>query len=183
MLRANYNPTKTASLFIQLREECKARNEQTDVPVYRLAAGRKRNLTVSCDYGSRGNIRMKSRLQCSDYLFDGKNSRGFTLVQDVSFSVGPFRFTGRHALFDTDDLDNRQYVYEADAWLAFSFPAYSGAGVRNYLLIEYKAAKNLTLWARFAATHMQHGDEIGSGGDLIAGNTRNDVKFQARLSF
>jgi hypothetical protein len=183
MLRANYNPTKTASLFIQLREECKARNEQTDVPVYRLAAGRKRNLTVSCDYGSRGKIRLKSRVQCSNYLFDGKTSRGFTLVQDVSLSVGHFRFTGRHALFDTDDLDNRQYVYEADAWLAFSFPAYSGAGVRNYLLIEYKAAKNLTLWARFAATHMQHGDEIGSGEDLIAGNTRNDVKFQARLSF
>ncbi|MDZ7646332.1 MAG: hypothetical protein U5K54_03635 [Cytophagales bacterium] len=39
--------------------------------------------------------------------------------------------------------DNRLYVYEKDVWLAFTFPAYYGVGVRNYLLVQYAFTKDL----------------------------------------
>lgn len=183
LLRANYQPSRGISLFAQLREESKPRNVSETSPLYVLRVGRKRNATINCDYRGGEKLRLKSRLQYSSYSFDNKQTRGFTLVQNATITAGRFRVTGSYALFDTDDFDNRQYVYERDAWLSFSFPAYSADGVRNYLLFEYNVSKNLTLWTRFATTRMRNENEIGSGLDTINGNTRNDVKFQARLRF
>lgn len=183
LLRANYQPSRGISLFAQLREESKPRNVPGTSPLYVLSVGRKRNATINCDYRGGEKLRLKSRVQYSSYSFDKKQTRGFTLVQNATISAGRFTLTGSYALFDTDDFDNRQYVYENDAWLSFSFPAYSGDGVRNYLLFEYNVSKNLTLWTRFATTRMRNENEIGSGLDTINGNTRNDVKFQARLRF
>lgn len=183
LLRANYDPSHDVSVYIQVREESKERNVQEMTPTYRVGTGLKRNLTFNCDYGIAGKIRLKSRVQYSSYVFDGRTSRGFTIVQDVSISFGRFRFTGRQALFDTDDFDNRHYVYENDAWLAYSFPSYSGRGVRNYVLIEYKIFKNLTLWGRYARTRRLDEPEFGGAQEAIDGNMRNDVKFQARFTF
>jgi hypothetical protein len=104
-------------------------------------------------------------------------------MQDISFSLGKFQFTGRHALFNTDHYDNRQYVYENDAFSSYSLPAYDGVGVRNYALIEYKLTKRLTIWLRYGHTRRKGEGEIATGQDAIEGNTRNDVKFQARLRY
>lgn len=183
LLRGNYEPSKKASVFIQLRVEKKFRNRPDPGNLYSLAEGTKRNLALHCEYGIGEKIRLKSRLQYSSYLFDEKMAEGFALVQDLSFSLGRFRFTGRHGLFDTDHYDNRQYVYESDAWLAYSLPSYSGVGVRNFALFEYKVHKQLTLWVRYARTRLLKSDEIGSGSEAIDGNTRNDVKFQVRFTF
>ncbi len=135
------------------------------------------------EYNATRHIRMKSRIQHNSQHFEKATTVGWAFVQDISVDVGKFTFAGRHALFDTDHYDNRHYVYERDTWSSFAMPAYAGVGVRNYVLIEYKAAKSLTLWIRFARTRMLSGEEIGSGEDTINGNTRNDVKLQARLTF
>jgi hypothetical protein len=183
LLRANFNPTRNVSIFVQVREELKSRNLPVVTTVYALDDGLKRNVTVSCDYGIGEKIRLKSRAQYNSYFFNKSTTEGIALVQDFSFSLGRFQFSGRHALFDTDHHDNRHYVYENDAWLAYSLPAYSGVGVRNYALIEYKVHKQLTLWVRYARTRLLKGYEIGSGLDVIDGNTKNDVKFQVRFKF
>lgn len=183
LLRGNYQPSKKISVYFQVREESKSRNLQEAGNLYQLGEGLKRNLSLNCDYGIGEKVRLKSRMQYSSYSFHGKSTEGFTLLQDISFVTGRFKFTGRHALFDTDNYDNRQYVYEKDAWSAYSLPAYSGMGVRNYALIEYKIHKHLTIWLRYARTRLSGEVEIGSGQDLIAGNTKNDVKFQARIKF
>jgi hypothetical protein len=161
----------------------KPRNHGEMTALYRLHEGLRRNVTIHCDYGIADNIRMKSRAQHSSYSFSKQTTEGFALIQDISIRWGRFRFTGRHALFDTDHYDDRQYVYEQDAWLAYSLPAYSGVGVRNYALFEYKVHKQLTIWLRYALTRLTKEGEIGSGPDRIEGNTKNDVKFQARLRF
>ena len=89
----------------------------------------------------------------------------------------------RYALFDTDDYDNRQYAYENDVFLAYSMPAYAGIGVRKMIMVEYKLSRHISLWARFANSRYPNEDNIGSGLDAIEGNIKNDVKFQARLTF
>jgi hypothetical protein len=161
----------------------KPRNQSEVSAIYQLRKGIRRNVTMSCDYGIGGNIRLKSRVQYGNYSLSGEMTEGFALIQDLSFKWGRFKFTGRHALFHTDHYDNRQYVYEQDAWLAYSLPAYSGVGARNYALFEYKVHKQLTIWLRYALTRLTKEGEIGSGPDRIEGNTKNDVKFQARLRF
>lgn len=183
LLRGNYQPSKKISIFLQVREESKFRNLPEVTNLYQLGEGLKRNFWLNCDYGLGENVRLKSRIQYSSYLFNEQTTEGLTLLQDISFSIGRFQFTGRQALFDTDNYDNRQYVYENDAWLAYSLPAYAGVGVRNYALIEYKIHKQLTIWLRYARTRLINRDEIGSGQDAIEGNTKNDVKFQARFKF
>lgn len=183
LLRGNYQPSKKISIFLQVREESKFRNLPEITNLYQLGEGLKRNFWLNCDYGLGEKVRLKSRIQYSSYLFNEQTAEGLTLLQDISFSIGRFQFTGRHALFDTDNYDNRQYVYENDAWLAYSLPSYAGVGVRNYALIEYKIHKQLTIWLRYARTRLTNRDEIGSGQDTIEGNTKNDVKFQARFKF
>lgn len=183
LMRANYQPSKKVSVFVQLRTERKSRNLSDGTNPYRLAEGTKRNITLNAEYGIGEKIRLKSRLQHSHYLLDRNATEGLALVQDLTFAAGPFRFTGRHGLFETDNHDNRQYVYESDAWMAYSLPSYSGVGVRNFALIEYKVNKKLTLWVRYARTRVLRNTEIGSGPEAIAGNTKNDVKFQARFTF
>ena len=151
--------------------------------MYKSEAGIRRNAAVSCDYGIGERIRLRSRILYNTYQHDEGSTEGVAVAQDVTISAGRFKFTGRHALFDADSFDNRHYIYESDVWLSYSLPAYSEIGVRNYALFEIKAHKNLTLWLRYARTRLVNETEIGSGSEAIEGNTKNDVKFQARYRF
>lgn len=87
----------------------------------------------------------------------------------------------RYALFDTDDYENRQYVYEKDVWLATSLPAYEGSGLRNYLLVHYTLSRSTDVWVRWSRTWYADRETMGSGTEEIEGNTRNDIKFQVRI--
>ena len=183
LLRGNYKPSRNASFFVQFREESKALNSGTSHNMYKVENGIRHNVSLQSDYGIGERIRFRSRVQFNAYRKDNTSSEGWALVQDIGFSAGSFRITGRHALFDTDHYDNRHYMFENDAWSSYSLPAYSGVGVRNYVLFECKINKIVTIWLRYARTRVLNSGEIGSGQDLIEGNTRNDVKFQARLKF
>jgi len=104
------------------------------------------------------------------------------LLQDMNIDITKrFSLSARYALFDTDDYDNRQYVYERDVWLAYSFPGYYGVGVRNYILLQYKFSKKINLWLRWAHTRYDNAESIGSGTEMITGNTQNDIKVQMSL--
>lgn len=182
MFKFNYQPSKTVAFFLQVREESKPRNSSKEVALFNPAAGTKRNYWINCDYAANQRLSFKTRAQFSSYTFEGNISRGFALIQDVNFDVGKFSFSTRYALFDTDDYDNRLYVYEKDVWLAFSLPAYFGQGIRNYVMMQYKVSSNIDLWLRWAQTRYANQNTIGSSGETIDGNTKNDVKLQVRIS-
>jgi hypothetical protein len=181
MFRYNFNPTKTTLLFIQIRREEKNRNLSTDGPIYLTDKGIKTNYWINADYKVSTNLGFKTRAQFVTYQLGGKTSSGMALIQDINFDWPRFSFSARYALFQTDDYDSRLYAYERDAWLAFSIPAYQGIGTRKYILIQYKASQKIDLWLRWASTEYENQETIGSGGEQIAGNARNDFKFQIRL--
>jgi hypothetical protein len=62
-------------------------------------------------------------------------------------------------------------------------PAYDGVGLRDYVLLEYKINKKLSVWMRYSRTRYLNQNEIGSDVDTIAGNIRNDIKFQTLIRF
>ncbi len=181
LMRFNYRPSKQVSLFVQAREETKSRNIATESNLYQVMPGTKRNYWINLDYVITPNVTMKTRAQFSSYRLNDNFTQGMMVLQDITWSVGRFSLSGRHALFDTDDYDNRLYVFEKDAWLAFSFPAYFGVGVRNYALLQFSVTRNIDVWLRWARTRFTDRETIGSGSETIQGNTRNDVKFQARI--
>lgn len=181
LIRFNYRPSKSVAMFLQAREETKERNNQQDANLYGTALATRRNYWFNIDYGVAPTLSFKTRIQLSTFAFEGQASQGSVFVQDATFNRGRLSFTGRFALFDTDNFDTRLYVYERDVWLAFSFPAYNGRGIRQYLMMQYQLTKRMDIWLRWAQTQHVNRDTIGSGGDTIIGNTENDVKFQLRL--
>ncbi|RYU77654.1 hypothetical protein EWM57_17485, partial [Hymenobacter persicinus] len=130
-------------------------------------------------------LSLRTRLQGTRYREDGGPLRtGYVLAQDASVTVGRYlRLSGRYALFDTDDYDTRQYVFEQDVLYAFSIPALSGQGTRMYAIAEVKCTRHLTLWLRYAETHYRHQQTVGSGLEEIQGPRRGEVKVQARYKF
>ncbi len=183
LFRYTYQPNKQIVLYLQAREESKARNRPENNNLYIIENGIKRNYLANLDYEMNQNLSFKSRIQYSSYSFQNAKTSGFALIQDVTFKIKKLTFTGRFALFDTEDYDNRQYVYEKDVWLAYSFPSYSGIGVRNYFMVHYPLSRKMDCWLRWSRTNYADRETIGSGNETIDGNSINDVKFQVRIKF
>lgn len=181
LFRVHYQPSKTIAFTMQLREEEKQRNLGKEGTFYRTAQGTKHSLFFNADYDASSIVQMKTRLQFSDYTLENVAAQGMSMFQDVTLDFGNIKISGRYALFDTDDYDNRQYVYEKDVWLAYSFPAYAEKGIRNYLIIQYDLSERITFWLRYAHLRLHTDGNIGSGPDAIKGGTRDDIKFQLRL--
>jgi hypothetical protein len=181
LIKYQHKYSKTIQLTIQAREEAKARNITTDKNLYDVQNGIKRNAFISLHY-SFGKLEFQSRVQWSHYRMI-KASSGMALIQDASIDFGKITLTGRYALFDTDDFDNRQYVSEKDVWLAYSLTNYSGRGIRCFLLTRVQVSKKLDIWIKWSRTTYQNVEQIGSGGEMIAGNSKNDLKFQVRKRF
>ena len=184
LLRLNYQLSKTILMYVQVREESKDRNLSIENSAqYKTAEGTKRNYWINCDYGLTPKIKLKTRAQFSTFNFGSTSTSGIALIQDISFDLGKLNLTGRYALFDTDDFDNRQYAFEREVWLAYSLPAYAGKGIRSYILAEYSVSKRLSVWLRYARTRYADRDEIGSGADTIQGDTKTDIRIQVRIRF
>jgi len=50
-------------------------------------------------------------------------------------------------------------------------------------MTEYTVSKHLSVWVRFAHIRYTDRNEIGSGSDTIEGDTKNDIRVQARIKF
>lgn len=183
LVRYTYQPDKSIFFYLQAREESKIKNYTEVSNLYGHENATKRNYWINLDYKLNPQFSFKSRAQFSTYDFESSHTSGFTLVQDLNFKWKRISLSIRYALFDTDDFDNRQYVYEKDVWLAYSFPFYNGVGTRNYILIQYALNKKIDLWARWSRTQYEDRETIGSGSETIEGNSMNDVKLQARIRF
>jgi hypothetical protein len=173
--------SKTTGLFVQYRQEQKDRNIVTDNPAYQVAPATKQNLWINLHYGD-GPLRFRTRYQWSAFAHHASLTHGMVLLQDVTYQTRRLTLSMRYALFDTDDFDNRQYVFERDVWLAFSLPAYFGRGVRQYALLQYDLTRKCTVWFRWAMTRHTDRQSIGSGADRIDSGTVNDLKFQVRFT-
>ncbi len=129
-------------------------------------------------------LELRSRLEFTRFE-QGERSNGVALMQDIIYKpIGlPISFTGRVVLFDTDDYDSRVYAYENDILYEFYIPAYFYQGIRYYLNVRYKANNLITAELRYANTRYTNRDIVGSGTELINGDTRSDIKAQLKFSF
>lgn len=184
LMRLTWQPARNTRLVAQFREESKARNvSPAEGNLHRMANGVRHNAWLIAEYTATKNLRMRSRAQFSSYSINNNTTYGMMVLQDFIFEARRFSVTARYAIFDTDDYENRQYVYENDVWLAFTFPAWNDKGVRSYLMFAYDVTRSITLWFRFAHTSYINRTATGSGADQINGPERNDVRIQLRWKF
>ena len=189
LVRLAYSPTKTSLLYVQLRQRLKPRDLPADdsnraipLPGEQL----RQSLLLYYNTALTPQLDLRTRLQASRLRNDvGRPWRsGYVLSQDVGYQVNrALKLTARYALFDADDYDSRQYVFEQDVLLAVSVPALYGQGTRVYGLAEIRLNRALTLWLRYAETRYRHQDVVGSGLESIQGSLRSEVKAQLRVKF
>ena len=184
--KVTYSRSRNLTVFFQVREKTKRRNISVPVNLgagYNLADGRKRNYVINLDMVVDKTWSIKSRVQFSNFDFNGSKTKGFAIIQDIRGQWNKWRLSSRIALFDTNDYENRQYIYERNVLWAFSLPNYSGQGIRYYLLGQYQVNKQLTFWARWARTSFTDRQTIGSGLQAIEGNRMNETTLQLRYQF
>lgn len=180
-LQLTYEPSHQTKCYLQIQEKEKPRNLGNDTTTYTVLPGTKRHYRLHLQFNAHQYLQLKTRIQHSTYTYAGLQTHGWTFVQDVQYRVGKLTLSARHALFDTDDYENRQYVYEQDVRFAFSFPAYNGQGIRNYILARYKFNRHISGACKLARTRYANKDHIGTGADTINGHTRHDIKLQCLI--
>ncbi|HCM77218.1 MAG TPA: hypothetical protein DIS90_12605 [Cytophagales bacterium] len=183
LLRYTHQPNRKVTFYLQAREENKIRNRTESINLYTTENGIKRNYWINLDYEVSASLSFKSRIQFSTFIFEHQQTQGLAIVQDLNWKWKRITLSTRYALFDTDDFDNRQYVFEKDVWLAYSFPFYNGLGIRSYAMIRYELARKIDLWLKWSRIQYEGRETIGSGSETIEGNSMNDVKLQARIRF
>lgn len=184
LIRVNYKPTRKITMYVQWREQAKQESiSQDDLNTKVLYLGVKRNLVGNLDFSINDKISIKSRAQYSTFSIANVTTKGMAIIQDLNLKLGKWVVSSRVALFDSEDYENRQYVYEKNLQYVFSIPAYSGQGIRNYLMLRYKPNRDITIWGRIGRFNYFNITSTGSGLNEIEGSTKTDVKLQIRYKF
>lgn len=109
---------------------------------------------------------------------------GYMLSQNIGYR-GNKRISGDAYLgwFNTDTYNTRLYSYERNLLNMFYMPFFYGNGYRLALSARYHIKPNLSVSVKGGHTHYFDRETIGSGTDLIDGNTRTDVFMYIRWQF
>lgn len=186
LARLAFTPTKTSLLYALYR----VRLKPLDLPA--SSSGRplplpgqqlRHSLLLYCDAQPTPTLGLRTRLQASFLQADAGLpwQRGYVLSQDVQLqATRRLALAARYALFDTDDYDTRQYLFEQDVLYAVSVPALYGQGTRLYALAQLALNKRFTCWLRYADTRYRHQTTVGSGLEQIQGPARSEVTAQVR---
>jgi hypothetical protein len=184
MLRTSYQPSKQLLVYAQFREEANIRNlsgQQSQLEI--LVPTLRQQYLINLDFQPEKWLFLRSRFQWSSFRTTAGTTHGMVIAQDLQIENRYLQLSTRLALFDTEDYDNRQYLYEKDLRYAFSFPVLYDQGIRHYVLAQYKGRQNWQLGVRYARTRFSKQDSIGSGLDRIQGNTRTELKWQLIIQF
>ena len=184
--RITYTPSRNLSFFLQYRDESKLRNlSNNSGKTDELTETRRRNWVIQADVKAESWLSFRTRLQGAEWMQEkgAKASYGLALSQDVNFEAGKFSLSNRFSLFDTDDFNTRQYLYEKNVLYAFSIPALNGRGIRWYSLLQFSPTRKIDLWIRFARTIQRDMKTIGSGLEEINSPRRSEISAQIRMKF
>lgn len=187
MVQIDFFPKEAFKMYLRYKFKQKEKNltnEQTTVyPVGKYDLQRWRyqfDYTIGDEYDFRMGI------DYNHYREEQKSATdGFALSQSFgkSFSDIPLEIDAQITVFDADSYDNAIYSSEKNVLYAFSFPAFSGKGVRYALNAQYDFGKRLSCWLKFAQTTYTDREVIGSGLEQINGKSKHDLYFLLRWKF
>ena len=180
LIRYTYNPNKLINLNVQIRQQTRqvsVANENLNVLTNQI----RYNYLLNVDYKLESNLSLKTKIQSSHQSEAGTLSKGFVILQDLIFDFWKLKFNTRLALFETDNFDNAQYVYENDVLYSFSIPPYNGKGIRNYVMVRFDPNKKTSLWIRYGRYSFKDRESIGSSLDTSFGRISSEIKIMVRF--
>lgn len=179
-----YTPNKQFKLLGRFRQQRKEENSE-DLEVG-LDIVDKQDLRLELNYKISDDFAIRNRVDIVRYQKGLSYPEfGFLSIQDVIYDSMGSKFSGniRFAIFETSGFNTRVYAFENDVLYAYSVPAYQGKGIRFYVNGRYKLSRKTDLWIRYAMINYSNQETIGTGGDLIEGNKRSDIRLQLRFQF
>lgn len=185
LTQINFNPSREVSAYIRYRFKNKQENYKEEYNYMPLISDIERHeLRFLVSYNVSANIIFKNRIDMVIYKNSySETERGYLIYQDIMYR--PVRFpleaTFRYSLFATDGYNSRIYTYENDVLYAFSVPSYFNNGQRWYLMLKWKIIPRITMWLRYARTTYFNKSTIGSGNDIIDGNSKSEVKVEVKV--
>ena len=181
-----YTIKKKLKASFRYKLEEKEQNDDFKKTVNFLATVQKQNYRAELNYTINDNFQLRNRAEVVRYKKGEQPIEvGTMLLQDVIYNPMQSRFSGniRFAIFDTSGFNSRIYSYENDVLYNYSIPALQDRGTRFYINGRYTVKRGIDLWLKYSITKYTNVDEVGSGLDLIEGNTRSDIKMQLRFQF
>jgi hypothetical protein len=179
-----YTPGKRFKLIGRFRQQIREENTEDSGPGLDIIE--KQNLRVEMTYKISNDFTIRNRAEIVRYHKGNLDPEfGFLSFQDIIYDPMGSKFSGnlRCAFFETSGFNTRIYSYENDVLYSYSVPAYQGKGVRFYINCRYTISRRTDLWLRYALSSYTNQETIGSGGDLINGNKRSDIRLQLRFKF
>ncbi len=181
VLRHKFN--KKTLFIAQFRTETKEMDALSAQEEKYLVSHTRKFYMAQFEYKVDKHFYLKSRFQQSSYFKEGIGSKGAMIAQDFGYDGRKIDVSLRCSLFDTDDFENRQYMYEKDVLYAFSFPFFTGKGMRQYIVTKINLTNRLTFWLKYGRTTYFDREEVGSGYEQVLGNIRSEIKSQLRYAF
>ncbi len=137
------------------------------------------------DYQVHPDVRFRTRFEwLRARAINADPEFGMLAFQDVRFSgINNVQIDARFTFFETESFTSRVFQFENDLLYVLSNPALFGRGSRSYLLVRYRPADFIDLWAKYGITVFQDRQTVGSGLDESIGNTRSTLGLMARVSF
>jgi len=188
LAQINYTPSKKFDTYFRIRSRTKFKNTTEDIDdIDFIVPVQQTNYRLNLSYSILPSVKLKNRVELIDYKFDNSpTKKGYVVYQDILFKKMsfPLSVTLRYALFQTDNYDSRIYAYENDMIGAYSIPSYYYKGSRFYILLNYDLTRRIELWLRYSQTVYDNRKVISEGSiNEIQGNTRSEIKVQARFKF
>ncbi|MCC5930932.1 MAG: helix-hairpin-helix domain-containing protein [Cyclobacteriaceae bacterium] len=179
----HYDWRENFRLRLQYRTRERWRNIPLDFdsPLYSPLPANTRSARSDISLAATESLWLHTRFRWSRFLQYTTYSSGFLIAQDVEYAKKQWMIAARMAVFDTDDFDSRQFVYERDVLYFFAVPAFHRRGVRYYITTRLHANSTYSFWLKWARTRFTDQDFIGSGLDRIEGNTRTDIRIMCRI--
>jgi hypothetical protein len=121
-------------------------------------------------------------VRCREKHFPDEN--GWMISQNIGYR-GKGALTGDAylACFSADTYDARLYSYERNLLNTFYMPSFYGKGYRLALSVKYAITSCLTFSVKTGQTRYRNRETIGSGTELIDGNSRTDLFSYLRWVF
>ena len=129
-----------------------------------------------------------SKIQCRSqadlaYTHQQTGSLGYMLSQSVLYKYHWINAAASIGYFHTDDYQSRVYTYERGVMYNFSFPAFSGEGIRYSFNLRTDINKNIMMIARVGTTDYLDRSVISNGPQQIHGSSQTDIDLQLRYKF
>jgi hypothetical protein len=186
LVQLNYKPDRKNEFYFRYRIRNKEQNSgDPDLQITYVVPTVQENWRIHGVYQVHPNVQMKTRAEWTVFKKEGVRDNGFLIYQDVIFKKmgSKMTFSGRYALFDTNDWNSRLYGYESDVLYAFSILPYVYKGSRAYAMVKWDIARGVDLWLRYGTWIYTDRNVISSGNSQINGNQKSDVHIQLRLQF